>query len=371
VQEIKIASIGTAVPPHKIPQELHYSIIESANGMSRAEKLQVRKVYSGTGIKYRHSVLAEFGREDSEENILFHPANHHLSLPVSKRMALFEEHASNLAESAAKDCFLKVPDIDFKSITHLITFSCTGMSAPGLDIQLIERLGLQRNVERTCINFMGCYAGINALRSAYHICSSQPEAVVMVVGVELCTIHYQKHRSDDQLIANALFADGAAACIVTQQKLNSTDDFQFSLKHFYSEYAPAGMEEMVWRIGDFGFDLRLSVEVPNHIRQNVATLMQKLFHKAGIIQDDISYYAIHPGGKKILEACEQALELTKEQNEVSYKVLGEYGNMSSVTVFFVLQECMKKFIIHDKGKKVLSCAFGPGLTMESMILEIC
>jgi predicted naringenin-chalcone synthase len=371
VERVKIASIGTAVPPHKIPQELHYSIIESANGMSRADKLQVRKVYSGTGIKYRYSVLAEFGSEDSEENILFHPANHHPSLPVSKRMALFEKHAADLAESASKDCFSELLDFNSRSITHLITFSCTGMSAPGLDIQLIERLGLHRNVERTCINFMGCYAGINALKSAYHICRSQPDAVVLVIGVELCTIHYQKHRNDDQLIANALFADGAASCIVSQKKINSGSNFQFGLKDFYSEYAPAGMNEMVWRIGDFGFDLRLSVEVPNHIRQNVAALMQKLFLKAGISQDEISYHAIHPGGKKILEACEQALGITTKQNELSYQVLRDYGNMSSVTIFFVLHEYLQKFEVSDAGKKVLSCAFGPGLTMESMILEIC
>jgi alpha-pyrone synthase len=371
VQRVKIASIGTAVPPHKISQELHYSIIESANGMSRAEKLQVRKIYSGTGIKYRHSVLAEFGMENSEENILFHPANHHPSLPVSRRMALFEEHAADLAKSASKDCFSKLLDFNSESITHLITFSCTGMSAPGIDIQLIELLGLQRNIERTCINFMGCYAGLNALKSAYHICRSQPNAVVLIIGVELCTIHYQKHQSDDQLIANALFADGAAACIVSQEKINSDDNFQLSLKHFYAEYEPAGMEEMIWRIGDFGFDLRLSAEVPNHIKRNVSALMQKLFHKAGMSQEEVSYYAIHPGGKKILEACEEALCIVKEQNAPAYKVLSEYGNMSSVTIFFVLNELLQKLSMDDVGKKVLSCAFGPGLTMESMILEIC
>jgi alpha-pyrone synthase len=365
-----IQSIGTAVPPHKISQQVHHSILENANGMNRMEKLQLRKIYQGSGINYRHSVLAEFGYDDNPDNILFHPANHATSLPVSQRMHLFEKYACDLCEEAATNCLVNLPALNRQDITHIITFSCTGMFAPGLDIQLVERLNLKRSVERTCINFMGCYAGINALKTAYHICRSQPEAVVLLSGVELCTLHYQKNEKQDQLVANAIFSDGAAAAIVSLGNYRKPESRGLTLENFYAEFEPDGKDEMVWRIGDFGFDLRLSAFVPDLINDSIDTLIQKLFIKANLTKDDINYYALHPGGMKILEACEKALQLTKEQNEISYGVLREYGNMSSVTIFFVLNEYLNKLRKEDAGKKILSCAFGPGLTMEAMIVEV-
>ncbi len=366
-----IRSIGTAVPPHKISQELYHRILENANGLSREGKIHLRKIYSRSGIESRHSVLEEFGREDHADNILFHPANHQPALSVSKRMELFEIYATGLCEEAVKDCF-KNNSVSLSEVTHLITFSCTGMSAPGLDIQLVEKLNLNRNVERTCINFMGCYAGINALKVANHIVRSELSSIVLLIGVELCTLHYQKNEKQDQVIANALFADGASACVVTAKPFekNNNDELHLTLENFYAEFEPSGKDEMVWRIGDFGFDLRLSVYVPALIKKSIYLLMEKLFQKSNITKDKIDYYALHPGGMKILEACETALNITKEQNEISYDVLREYGNMSSVTIFFVLNKYLKSLSQNDVGKKILGCAFGPGLTMEAMIAEI-
>ncbi len=366
-----IQSIGTAVPPNKISQELHYSILESANGMSRAEKLQLRKIYSRSGIETRHSVLAEFGRADSSENILFHPANHHPSLPVSGRMILFQKYAAALCREAIRNCMDNLPSVSVSDITHIVTFSCTGMSAPGIDIQLVEMVGLNRNVERTCVNFMGCYAGINALKVANHICRSVPSAVVLLAGVELCTLHYQKNEKQDQVVANALFADGAAACIVSSENMDTLNgSVKLSMKDFYSEFEPAGKDEMIWSIGDFGFDLRLSSFVPDLIRENIYSMIKKLLTQARLSFSDIDFFAIHPGGIKILESCELALGISKSQNEKSYTVLRDYGNMSSVTIFFVLKNYMETFGIADTGKKILACAFGPGLTMESMIADV-
>jgi predicted naringenin-chalcone synthase len=367
-----IQSIGTSIPPNKISQDLHFSILESANGMSRGEKLQLRKIYSRSGIESRHSVLDEFGIADRHENILFHPANQHPPLPISKRMDLYQLYAAELCEKAVKECLSNLPSLLLSKITHLITFSCTGMSAPGLDMQLVEKIGLNRNVERTCINFMGCYAGINALKVANHIARSQAEAVILLAGVELCTLHYQKNDKQDQVVANALFADGASACIVSSRNLKAENQSSsLAIKNFYAEFEPDGKDEMVWSIGDFGFDLRLSTFVPELIRNNIHSMIQKLLKKSEMIQDEIDYYAIHPGGMKILEACEEALQITKSQNEISYHILRNYGNMSSVTIFFVLKEYIKSFKNGDKGKKLLACAFGPGLTMESMVTEVC
>jgi len=189
------------------------------------------------------------------------------------------------------------------------------------------------------------------------------------------------------VVANALFADGAAACVVSRKKLKRDCENEINpgrselptvrpnnvilaMTNFYSEFDPAGNDEMVWRIGDLGFELRLSSYVPMLIRKSIFGLVEKLFAKAGIAQADIAFYALHPGGRKILEVCEEALHISKEANKYSYEVLQNYGNMSSVTIFFVLQKMLQSFSNDDEGKRMLACAFGPGLTMESMIMEI-
>lgn len=364
-----ILSIGTAVPPHQISQQRHYTILENANGMNREDRLRLRRIYLHSGIESRHSVLPEFGEDEKTENILFHPANHGPEATVSARMDLFEKYSIELLEAAVLNCLAQLPGLSIGAITHVVTFSCTGMSAPGLDIQLVERLKLSRSVERTCVNFMGCYAAINALKVAYYISRVDPNAVVLVAGVELCTLHYQESRSAEKSMGNALFADGAAACIVSTQKFGA-ETSTLALKNFYAEFEPAGSREMVWRIGDFGFDLRLGIYVPELIRENIARLTEKLFARAGMSRNEIAFYAIHPGGRKILEACEKALGLTREHNEHAYEVLRKYGNMSSVTVLFVLRKQLNKLDKSDTGKKMLACAFGPGLTMEAMITEI-
>ncbi len=371
MNEPVLQSIGTAVPPYRIAQDHHYSILESANGMTREQKLVLRRIYSRSGIEHRHSVLNEFSAGDREQNELFHPSGKYESTPVSRRMDLYERYAADLCKDAAENCFAQLPLLNRAEITHLISFSCTGMYAPGLDIQLVEKCGLQRSVERTCINFMGCYAAINALKAAYHICRSQPEAIVMIAGVELCSLHYQRSYEANQVVANALFADGAAVGIISARNIQATGSaLGLTLQHFYAEFEQSAGNDMVWRIGDAGFDLRLTPEVPNVVRENIKPLLDTLFSKTGLTKDDIDFYAIHPGGVKILEACEEALDISKEQNANSYDVLRNYGNMSSVTVLFVLNQYLHQLTANDKGKKILTCAFGPGITMESMIVEI-
>ena len=366
-----IQAIGTAVPAHKIAQKAHHAVLEAANGISREQRLVLRQIYYKSGIDYRHSVLPEFSGGDGSGNQVFHPGDQFAPAPVSRRMEIYEEHAAALSLKATRDCFAQLPGLQAKSITHVITFSCTGMYAPGLDIQLVEQLDLERSTERTCINFMGCYAAINALKSASYIAKSQPEAVVLLAGVELCSLHYQKSNETNQVIANALFGDGAASVIVSARNLRQDGTPGLCLKSFYSEFEQSASQEMVWRIGDAGFDLRLTPEVPNVVSANIAALLNKLFARTGIAQTDVDFYAIHPGGMKILQACEKALNISAEQNENSYKTLKNYGNMSSVTVLFVLRRLLETITGQDTGKHILSCAFGPGITMEAMVLEVC
>lgn len=365
-----IQSIGTAVPGNKISQAHHASIIEAANGISREDRLILKTVYGRSGIRHRYSVLNEFNVGDDAANQVFHPSGEYPEVPVSKRMAIFDEHATDLCAVAVGNCLNRIPTLQKKEITHLITFSCTGMHAPGLDIQLVEKLGLERNVERTCINFMGCYAAINALKSAYYISRADENAVVLIAGVELCSIHYRKSTDPYQVVANAIFGDGAAAAIISARQLVNSEQARLNLVNFYSEFEPNAGDDMVWRIGDYGFDLRLTPEVPNVVKGNIRGLIDRLFQRSGLQQSDISYYAIHPGGVKILEACEEALGIHKDSNAISYSILKDFGNMSSVTVMFVLSRYLEDLTSSDKGKKIISCAFGPGLTMESMILEI-
>ena len=335
--------------------------------MSREERLRLKRIYTNSGIDYRYSVLKEFGEKDAGNHLLFHPDNHHPSLPVSERMELFVKYSRQLVIEAAHDA-LKDSGYSSGEITHIITFSCTGLFAPGPDIILAESLELNKSVERTCINFMGCFAGINALKTANHIVRSQPDAVVLLCGIELCTLHYQRSFAPQQIVANALFGDGAAACVVSGQKGKST---VMSMKSFYSEFEPSGKKDMVWTIGDSGFNLWLSADIPDLISKSIAAFFQRLLKKAEMTRDEISYYAIHPGGLKILQAVENAVGLTKSENAVSYDILKRFGNMSSVTTFFILKEYMMKLTEKDRGKKILACAFGPGLTMESMLAEVC
>ncbi len=366
-----IYAIGTAVPPNRISQQHHYSILESANGLSRLEKLTLKKIYSRSGISYRHSVLDEFAEDDRPGNMIFHPSGKYENTTVAKRMELYEQHAARLGKHAAEKCFETLPSLKKEDITHIISFSCTGMYAPGLDIHLIEQLGLRRNIERTCINFMGCYAAINAMKTAYHIARSQPSAVILIAGVELCSLHYRKSSDTNQLVANALFSDGAAAAIISASHIGTNrHSINLQIEDFYAEYEQSASEEMIWRIGNTGFDLRLTPEVPVVVKHNIKKLADKLFTKTGLHQKNIDYYAIHPGGVKILEACEEALDITKQQNDVSYHVLNEYGNMSSVTILFVLEEYLEK-LKGQTGKNLLVCAFGPGISMESLILQTC
>jgi predicted naringenin-chalcone synthase len=364
-----IQAIGTAVPPHRISQQLHMNMLASAEGLSRADRLVIKKIYSHSGIDYRHSVLGEFGEAAKGENAVFTTAADP-DAPVSRRMKLYEQYAAGLCMEAATACLEQLPGLQRSAITHVVAFSCTGLYAPGLDVQLTQMLGLPNSVERTCINFMGCYAAINALKSAYHICRSQPEAVVLLAGAELCSLHYQKSSDPNQIVANALFADGAAAVVVSARSFIKTGSIKLQLCEFYAGFEAAAAAEMVWRIGDAAFDLRLTPEVPKVVKNNIGALLQKLFDKTGLQPAHIDHYAIHPGGVKILEACEAALPMTKEQNGVSYQVLKDYGNMSSVTVLFVLQHYMETLTPTDTGKKILACAFGPGITMESMIVEV-
>jgi len=361
-----INAIGTAVPEHKILQGYAAEWMCNALNIKGKEQKLIHTLYDATGIESRYSVLEDFLAE--KENFGFFPNTDDLEpFPgVKKRMELYKKFSLPLAIKAITNCLEKTTTKP-SEITHIILASCTGMYAPGLEIDIIEELGLNNNTERTCIQFMGCYAAFNALKSADYICRADENAVVAVVCIELCSIHFQKTPGRDTIVSNALFGDGAAAVLVTGK---AKSGINLKLASFKCMLASEGKNDMAWQIGDSGFEMKLSSYVPDIIKSGIKNLTEQLLQNLGLGLKQIDYFAIHPGGRRILEVCEEELGMTKEDNCHAYKILRDYGNMSSPTVLFVINSILQKLSSADKGKKILSFAFGPGLTMESMLLEV-
>ena len=212
---------------------------------------------------------------------------------------------------------------------------------------------------------MGCYAAFNALKVARDICKANEKAQVLVVCTELCSIHFQKESNDDNLLANALFGDGSSALLIATKP---SKGLNLKLEHFLCDLLPNGNDEMAWSVGDYGFEMKLSSYVPDIIDKGVGKLIKQVQDRLGNINP--KHYAIHPGGKKILEVLEKALGIKKVENNAAYEVLKNYGNMSSPTILFVLKHILTNLTANNDNETVLGFAFGPGLTLESMILTV-
>lgn len=359
-----ITAIGVANPTTRIAQPAIADFMVQAMNLNEGDTRKLKTLFRASGIAYRHSVLDDYARLS---DFTFYPNNLKHSLPGTKaRVELYKKHAPHLSARAAQAAIEKIA-ISPNEITHLITISCTGMYAPGLDIDLIKLLNLRSDVQRTCINFMGCYAAFNGLRLADSFCKANPKARVLLVCTELCSIHFQNENTEDNMLANALFADGSAAMVVESVP---KPGINLSLEKFYSDVAFEGEHDMAWHIGDTGFEMQLSSYVPAVVNAGMTQLADKLLEGSGYSLSDIHYFAPHPGGLKILSAIESALEISKHRHKHAYEVLNQYGNMSSPTVVFVLHELMKTLTSNDANKPVMSFAFGPGLTLESMLLKI-
>ncbi|PRY04629.1 putative naringenin-chalcone synthase [Pontibacter ummariensis] len=362
-----ICAIGTANPPHKIPQMQIADFMAAALQFDERDTRKLKALYRVSGIGQRYTVLEDYTRQNGD--FTFYPNTPSLEpFPtVQQRMDLYKQHAVALSEQAIQDCLGQVSAVDLPDLTHLITVSCTGMYAPGLDIELVERLQLPTTVQRTAVNFMGCYAAFNAIKLADSICKANPEAKVMLVCTEICTIHFQKYTEQDHLVSNALFGDGAAAVLMQGQPCQ---EISLELQSFHCDLAPAGKREMAWHIGDTGFEMTLSSYVPDLIKKGITELTEKLLRGLKTTMSEIKLFAIHPGGRRILEVIEQELGMSRDDNRHAYKVLREFGNMSSATVLFVLKELMENLTRKEQNEPVLSFAFGPGLTLESMLLKV-
>ncbi|MBV6640259.1 MAG: type III polyketide synthase [Cyclobacteriaceae bacterium] len=357
-----ITSIGTAVPAYRASQQEYLDFMLGHLTLTKRKSRELQILYRASGIHYRHSAMADYQFEYD----FFPDASSVKPFPsVSSRLEIYNKESIKLCIEAARKC-LDQTQIDYSDITHLIVVSCTGMRAPGNDIALIEELGMNPHVERTAVNFMGCYGSFNGLKLANHILGNQPEAKVLLVSVELCTLHLQDLADTDNLLANSLFSDGAAAVL-----LESTPKRRgYKLENFHCDLSLGAKKEMEWDISESGFLMTLSMNIPDIIRREIKSLTNRLLKKLNINISEIDFFAIHPGGRRILEVIQQELGFPEEKNQYSMNILRNYGNMSSSTVLFVLNDILQHINSTDQDKNVLSFAFGPGLTMESALFKI-
>lgn len=356
-----LSAIETAVPDYGYTQEVLTDFyLRSTDDPSTRRKIRI--VAGKTGIEKRYSVIADFDKNPEQFEFFNRSASLLPEPTLTQRMQLYQLHATALSRKAIE----QIPDFDQikKSVTHLITVTCTGLFAPGLDVELMRELKLNPTIERSSVNFMGCNAAILALKSADAICRAHTNAKVLVVCTELCSIHFQKRYNDDYLLSNMLFGDGSAAVIVSSRP----DDAHLhpvQIDAFHSMILHNGYSDMAWQLSETGFIMNLSSYVPDLIRNNIRPMVDAVGLKPG----DFRHWAVHPGGKRIIDDFAAALELDKCMMAPAYDVLRNYGNMSSPTVLFVLKEVLAKAKPEHKGNRIFSAAFGPGLSIETMQLR--
>jgi predicted naringenin-chalcone synthase len=349
--EAFINRIATATPPH----DVHDTFLRFGQRMLWGDNRRLalfNRMADRSGIAHRYSFLEPDPGGAVVDTEGFYRMG---AFPdTALRMKKFEACAPGLAVEAVEKL---LAEEDRSRITHVIVTSCTGLSAPGIDLALIEHCGLPATVERTMVGFMGCYAAINALKLARHIVRSQPSARVLAVNLELCTLHL--HETDDleEILSFLLFADGCAAALV------SADPVGAEMKSFRAALVPDTKKLIRWHIRQQGFDMVLSGAVPGAIRTGLSNVRNDILGGA----NDIDLWAVHPGGRTVLDAVEQAFALPPAALSASRGVLQDYGNMSSGTVMFVLDRIMRAA---NAGKNGCAMSFGPGLVAEIMMFRM-
>lgn len=352
-----ITSIGTAVPEHQYTLESFIAWAEATH-QSPVSKRKLQFLAKDAGIDTKHTVVDDFSY-NGQGNLYRWNGEGYADPQTTKRLENFLPLATKLGVAAVKEC-LNSRNLETSDITHIIAVSCTGVQAPGLEVALHKALGLSSQVERMAVNFMGCYAAFHAFKMADYICRANPSSKVLIVSVELCSLHFRNDDTNDNLLSTILFSDGAAAAIVEGEKPKNIPSFQW--RAFHSALILEGENDMGWHIGNGGFEMILSSRIPQHIGNHIHTAYRELLGKCTVSASDVKGYAIHPGGKNILRAFADAIGCGEDDLHVSFDVMRRYGNMSSATILFVLKDILHGD--HPDGH-YYSAAFGPGLTVES------
>ncbi|HZH72177.1 MAG TPA: type III polyketide synthase [Mariniphaga sp.] len=354
----RIISTGVAVPEFAASQDQILEYMSQAyNDDTVSRKLRI--LFHSSSINTRYSVVPDFSNH-SQNNLFFGNG----SPNVEMRMNLYKKNAAGLAMHAIENLFNKLnTDILSFGITHLITVTCTGIYSPGLETELMENLNLPDTIFHTSINFLGCNAAFPAQKIADAFARSDSKARVLVVCVELCTIHFQPKNNNDNLLSNTIFSDGAAAALIVSDEIAQKHNVNgLGINNFYSDVLGDGKALMGWNVKPLNFEMILNPELPSFIGKNLNQFIEEATRKLDLIPLDSVIWAVHPGGRKILDQVRLHLDLEKDALEDSYHVLKDYGNMSSSTILFILNRIMEKNL--KPGEKVLAIGFGPGISVD-------
>jgi alpha-pyrone synthase len=361
-------AIATANPIFKLPQAEACHFMTQVEGLSQALRRRIPAIYASSTIDRRYSCIPDYGSEP--QSFQFYPQNWALNpFPTTAdRNQFYTQQATPLAVRASRDALDQSP-YAAQDITHLIVVSCTGFLAPGVDIQIIQQLDLRPTVARTLIGFMGCHAALNGLKIAHDICQANPLARVLMVCVELCTLHFQIEDSIESVVTNALFSDGAAAVVLSGEPAAGKS---LHYRSGHSLVMPESQELMSWTIGNTGFLMGLSPQVPDRIGANIARYIDTVLDAYHLSRSDLAFWAVHPGGIQIVKQVQTALDLAQSKLQDSYDVLRDYGNMSSPTILFILKRIFDRLSQDNLSKPQLgsAMAFGPGLTIECALFEV-
>lgn len=355
----QILAIGTAVPSARLPQPRTRDFFAAQPGVNRLAARLIGAAFNQSAIENRYSVLGSPGDDRAlftdEKGLLLAPS-------TGERNGVYRAEAPPLTAAAARDA-LERSGCTPADVTHVVTASCTGFFAPGPDFLLVRRLGLPPTVERTHVGFMGCAAAFPALRTATRICEARPGSVVLVVCTELCSLHIRSSNDPEQIVAAAVFGDGAAAAVV------SSSDRRYSgpmleVGEFSTSITAEGEADMDWTIGDHGFEMRLTANVPKIIGREIAGVAEAMLGVGSDPVADVDAWAVHPGGRSVLDRVQEELGLPDAAMRDSRAVLRDYGNMSSATVLFILQRILADDSL-GASARIAAIGFGPGLTVET------
>jgi predicted naringenin-chalcone synthase len=370
---VTLRSLEVAVPATELRQDEVREVFAAQPGLSRLASRLVTAAFATSGIERRYTAVSEMVlTQEIEDPVFFDPGNRQILNPsTATRNDLYVREATELYTRAAAEALAACEGIEAADVTHVITVSCTGFFCPGPDYRIVRALGLSPSVQRYHLGFMGCYAAFPALRQATDICRADPDAVVIVASAELCSLHVRVTDDPDTILGASLFGDGAAAAVVTGRDLPSTRPV-LRLDHFETVLTPVGEEAMAWNIGDNGFEMVLGTYVPHiideHITGALAPLLARDPSVDGRPYEEIEHWAVHPGGRSIVDKVEARLELRPEQVRASRETLRDYGNMSSATILFVLKNILEQPQDGGGQERVCGMAFGPGLTVETALM---
>lgn len=356
-----ILALSTVPAPYRVDQKHIADKVIEMLSLDPEKAAAIRQLYHNSAIRTRYSVIPDFAKDRSQWD--FWGQEYPKTIPgTAQRNDLYVVEALKLAYEAASKA-MKSWDGDPGTITHIISVSCTGMIAPGIEFDLMQLLKLKPTTERLGINFMGCFGAFKGLSVAQSFAKENPKNRVLVICTELCSLHFQAAPTADNILGNSLFSDGAAAVIIGADP-QSHETPLWTIHHKGSLGLENTTDKMRWEASDHGFIMKLSYKIPVILGRQIDTFIQSL------VGPDLSYencdWAIHPGGKSIIQGIENALNINNELTKASWDTLANYGNMSSASFLFVLNRLLE---LQSSKKWTVGVGFGPGLSVEGIVLN--